>query len=167
MHMLAGHHSQPHTERQVRLTGEAHLPLPPRLAHGSVQAGPKGAEEINTDDEVDEEGEYEQWKLREMRRIARDRCCRWRFKLLKFAFELCLVLEATWAEGLLPPAAGSCRSFTAPALRAPHLACAIAPAPSRPLLSPNCALTTKLLGGGACCPSVVAPPARVCPLNNE
>lgn len=50
-----------------------------RLAEEAAQeaaaaAGPKGAEDIVTDDEaVDEEEEYQNWKLRELRRIGRDR----------------------------------------------------------------------------------------------
>lgn len=44
-----------------------------KLEDMAVKSGPVGADDINTDDEEDEEGEYEAWKGREMSRIARDR----------------------------------------------------------------------------------------------
>jgi microfibrillar-associated protein 1 len=35
--------------------------------------GPKGASDIDTDDDKDDEAEYEAWKARELARIKRDR----------------------------------------------------------------------------------------------
>lgn len=48
------------------------IALDERAAQGA-QEGPKGEDEVNTDDDLDDEAEYEAWKARELRRIQRDR----------------------------------------------------------------------------------------------